>query len=128
MTLLPEARRLGWPRYPPPREYRNRYLKKRMNPMVIKVRVLAATGEYETMTALGAAVGVTRERVRQIIRAENIPWQDFHVRLEWSCPSCECAISIKRSTWKRRWQYMPAHCRACAYPENTGRATGAVGK
>lgn len=90
-----------------------------MNPTVVKVRTLAATGEYETMTALARDVGVTREWIRQIIRAENIPWHDYHVRLKWDCFGCGCAISIIRSVWKAHWKYMPAHCRACAAKRRT---------
>lgn len=85
-----------------------------VNPTVAKVRTLAATGEYASMAALAHDVGVTRERVRQIIRSENIPWRDFHVILKWTCPGCGCAISIPRSVWKQLYKHMPAHCRACA--------------
>ena len=85
-----------------------------MNPTAVKVRALAATGEYESMQAVAHAVGVTRERVRQIIRAENIPWNDFAVRLEWDCPGCGTPISLPRSTWEEEWRHMPAHCRECA--------------
>ncbi len=80
---------------------------------VEKVRELAATGEYETMTAIAAVVGITCERVRQIIRQYAIPWQDYHARLEWECPGCGSWISVDRSRWEHTWNHMPAHCRAC---------------
>lgn len=83
-------------------------------PTIEKVRTLAATGEYDTMTALAREVGVSRERVRQIIRAENIPWSDFHVQLRWDCPGCKSPVSVARSTWEQNWQYMPAYCRSCS--------------
>lgn len=79
-----------------------------------RVALLAATGEYETMQAIGDVVGVTRERVRQIVRSENIPWHDYFVRLEWECAGCGKAISVARSQWQSHWRYMPAHCRECS--------------
>ncbi len=80
---------------------------------VARVTELAATGEYETLTAMAKVVGVTTERVRQIVRQHEIPWQDFFVRLEWECPGCGGWIRVPRSTWEH-WGYMLANCRACA--------------
>lgn len=112
-------------RYPKPWAYRNPYVVRRRGPgsrrlpkplsgSAAQVRELAATGEYETMRAIGAVVGVSRERVRQIIRQHDIPWQDYAVRLRWECPGCGAEIAVNRSEWEARWGHMPAHCRSCS--------------
>lgn len=118
-------------RYPKPWDYRNPYVVRRrglgsrrlpkpLSATAAKVRDLAATGEYETMSAISAAVGVSRERVRQIIRRHDIPWQDYKVRLEWECPGCGNWISVWRSWWESKWTHMPAHCRSC-HREDRGK-------
>ena len=44
------------------------------SPTVMLVATAATSGEYQTKSAIGRRVGVTRERVRQIIKAEGINW------------------------------------------------------
>lgn len=113
--------------HPKPSAYRNPYLvgerfsrisrRKAIrpeSPTVVRVRELAATGGYRTMGALADVVGVTIQRVQQIIRQYEIPWQGLHVRLRWACPGCGDPVSVPRSTWAERWNHLPAHCRKCA--------------
>ena len=76
-----------------------------------RVKELAASGDYETMTAIGEEIGVTRERVRQIIRQDDLPWDDR--AFEWDCPGCGKIIRVQRSILKQ-WKHMPAHCRTCS--------------
>ena len=76
-----------------------------------RVKELAASGDYKTMVAIGEEIGVTRERVRQIIRQDDLPWDDR--AFEWDCPGCGKTIRVQRSILKL-WKHMPAHCRHCS--------------
>ncbi len=79
-------------------------------------RVLAATksGRFTTQTCVAAEVGVSRERVRQILNAAgDTEFGHRFLRLEWPCPECEVEISLTRHQFARL-AHMPAHCRPCA--------------
>lgn len=151
MTLLPEAKRLSWPRYLYARTYRNPYVKAKKKshkpqPRCIDCatliknsgsrcrrcygisqrgmrpnntttpRVLAAvkSGKFTTQTCVATEVGVSRERVRQILNASgDTEFGHRILRFEWLCPECEIPISLTRYQLARL-VHMPAHCRPCA--------------
>ncbi len=75
------------------------------------VRILVDSGKFETMADMGRTVGITTERVRQIIKDHDIHWVPTRGRLEWDCPGCGTPISIRRS--EKKVLYWPAHCQSC---------------
>lgn len=149
MTLLPEVKRLSWPRYFHARTYRNPYVKikgksrkpqpkcidcatfvhisgsrcrrcyglsqRRDNTTTTRVLAAAKSGKFTTQTCVAAEIGISRERVRQILNAAGDT--EFghrrNFRLEWPCPECEAPISLTRYQFARLI-HMPAHCRSCA--------------
>lgn len=77
-------------------------------------RIIAAaeSGKYKNMACIARKVGVSRERVRQILNATgHANFGQRHVRLQWRCP--DCGTSIKTTASQLRG-HMTAHCRKCA--------------
>ena len=127
MTLLPEAKRLGWPIYPHPWQYRNPYVKVKRrsrkppptcmncgritsrdapvlrcqpcaginrrgtrsnNTTTPRVLAAAKSGKFTTQTCVATEVGITRERVRQILNAAgNTEFGHRVLRLECLAPT-----------------------------------------
>lgn len=80
-------------------------------------RVLAAvkSGKFITQTCVATEVGVSRERVRQILNASgDTEFGHRAFRLEWPCPDCGAQISLTRSNFTHIVR-MPAHCRPCSH-------------
>ena len=72
----------------------------------------AESGKYKNMACIARKVGVSRERVRQVLNAtEHSNIGQRHVRLQWPCPTCGETINLTAS---RLRGHMPAHCRRCA--------------
>jgi len=70
-----------------------------------------------TLQAIGndVRIGLTRERVRQILNDMGVVKTSPYATLKWECPSCGVWIIVQRSVWLKNWQaVMPAHCRTCA--------------
>ncbi len=85
-----------------------------MDPMIStreRVRVLVESGKFGMTTEIAKVVGISRERVRQIIRDDKLHWIPIRGRLKWDCPDCGTPISIRRSA--KKLKYWPAHCNAC---------------
>ena len=79
-------------------------------------RIVAAveSGKYKNMACIAKEVGVSRERVRQILNATgHTNFGSRHVYLQWTCPDCRNTISMT-ATRLRGLSHMPAHCRDCA--------------
>ena len=79
-------------------------------------RIVAAAekGKYKNMACIATEVGVSRERVRQILNATgHIYFGSRHVRLQWPCPDCRKSITMNASRL-RGISHMPSHCRTCA--------------
>ncbi len=144
MTLHSEAKHLGWPRHPQPWQYRNPHVEKyqcidcgtavapastrcracsRKQQSGIRPgnlnaqRVVAAveSGKFKNMACIADEVGISRERVRQILNATGnteFGYRRFR-RLEWPCPDCGVTISLRPGDLDRTI-HMPAHCRMCA--------------
>lgn len=77
--------------------------------------VIAAvqSGKYRTMTCIASKVGISRERVRQILNATGYTEFAHRLRLEWPCPDCRGIVSLTRLQLHHT-KHMPVHCRACA--------------
>ena len=76
---------------------------------------LAESGEFSSMRCIGDHVGLTRERVRQVLRSEGVSFRKKQepTLLRWPCP--DCGTIIERSSLVRNnWRKLPAHCRPCA--------------
>ena len=82
-----------------------------------KLQHLITTRPDMTMACLGQAIGVSKERVRQIIQKKNLPYRSKHnpnILLIWPC--LQCGKEIKRmSTFIPR--YKSVLCGDCS----TGR-------
>ena len=77
-------------------------------------RIVAAaeSGKHKNMAFIARAVGVSRERVRQVLNAAgHTNFGPRHVRLQWSCPDCGKTIDMGASQMP---VHMPKHCRDCA--------------
>ncbi len=82
------------------------------NPTARRIVAAAEIGKYKNMTCIADEVGVSRERVRQVLNA--IGHTEFgRLRLEWPCPDCGSLVGISRAQLDRT-RHMPAHCRKCA--------------
>ena len=82
------------------------------NPNVQRIVAAAESGKYKTMTCIANEIGVSRERVRQVLNAIGHT-QFGRLRLEWPCPGCGTIVSLTRAQLDRI-RHMPAHCRKCA--------------
>ena len=117
----------SWPRHPQPSEYRNPYVSHRGSRRTSETRLrgirpgnlnaqrivaAAESGKYKTMTCIANEIGVSRERVRQVLNTTGHT-QFARLRLEWSCPGCGTTVSHTRAQLSRI-RHMPAHCRECA--------------
>lgn len=78
---------------------------------------LVGSGKFKTQQCIADYVGLSRQRVSQILQESNINFGRKHsppgTILRWSCPLCGSIIEMKpslRNVWKRS----PAHCRPCA--------------
>ena len=79
-------------------------------------RIVAAaeSGKHKNMASIAKEVGVSRERVRQVLNATgHTNFGSRHVYLQWSCPDCRCTIDMTASRL-RGLSHMLAHCRDCA--------------
>ena len=77
-------------------------------------RIVAAaeSGKYKNMACIARAVGVSRERVRQVLNATgHTNFGPRHIHLQWPCP--ECGQTVKMTASQLR-VHMPAHCQNCA--------------
>ena len=90
-------------------------LQRRENPTTKRIITAVKSGKYTTQTCVAMEVGVSRERVRQILNAEGYSEFGHRVgfRLEWPCPECREEISLRRYELQAL-VHMPAHCRSCA--------------
>lgn len=124
MKRHPDADRLGWPSYPHASAYRNPYVKLRRgprqrgiipdNPNAQLVIAAVESGKFRNMACIAEEIGISRERVRQILNATG--YKEFgyrRLRLEWPCPECGETINLSRRELERT-THMPAHCRKCA--------------
>lgn len=75
---------------------------------------LAQSGKYTTQKCVADRVGLSRERVRQVLAQRGVRFgQQKGKPLSWPCP--ECNQKITRPYGQRNyWKHMPAHCRSCA--------------
>ena len=79
-------------------------------------RIVAAaeSGKYTNMACIAREIGVSRERVRQVLNATgHTNFGQRHVRLQWPCPDCGETINMTASRL-RGISHMPSHCRDCA--------------
>ena len=79
-------------------------------------RIVAAaeSGKHQSMASIAREVGLTRERVRQVLNANgHTNFGQRRVRLQWPCPDCGETIYMTGSQL-RALSHMPAHCRKCA--------------
>ena len=77
-------------------------------------RIVAAaeSGKYKNMACIARAVGVSRERVRQVLNATgHTNFGPRHIRLQWPCPDCRRTVKLAASQLRI---HMPAHCQKCA--------------
>lgn len=82
------------------------------NPTARRIIDAAKSGKYKNMACIAREVGVSRERVRQVLNASGHTYfGSRHVYLQWRCPGCGEPIS---TTASRLSIHMPAHCRKCA--------------
>lgn len=82
------------------------------HPTTRRIIAAAESGKYKNMTCIANEIGVSRERVRQILNA--VGHTEFRRRrLEWACPDCGTLVGISRAQLDRT-RHMPAHCRKCA--------------
>ena len=66
-----------------------------MDPMISTkdhVRVLVESEKFGMASEISKVVGISRERVRQIIRDDNLHWVPIRGRLKWNCPDCATPI------------------------------------
>ena len=79
-----------------------------------RIAAAAESGKYKSMASIAKKVGVSRERVRQILNATGHTYfGSRQVRLQWPCPDCRKSITMNASRL-RGICHMPAHCRRCA--------------
>ena len=81
---------------------------------LIAQRIVAAaeSGTYKNMACIARKLGVSRERVRQVLNATgHTNFGPRHIRLQWPCPDCREPVKVARSGLR---VHMPAHCRECA--------------
>ena len=72
----------------------------------------AESGKYKNMACIARKLGVSRERVRQVLNATgHSNFGPRHVRLQWPCPDCRETVKVARSGLRI---HMPAHCGKCA--------------
>ena len=79
-------------------------------------RIVAAaeSGKHKNMASIAREVGVTRERVRQVLNATgHTNFGQRRVRLQWPCPDCGETIDTTASLLRAQ-SHMLAHCRNCA--------------
>lgn len=84
-----------------------------MNDTTTLVRWLIQTNRRMPTAEIADQVGVSRERVRQIIRQHDLPWEGHGTQLSWDCPGCKTRIEVTIAKWEEKWGFMPAHCREC---------------
>ncbi|KKM14115.1 hypothetical protein LCGC14_1709340 [marine sediment metagenome] len=66
------------------------------------VKRLVATNKMESNTCIAKIVGVTPERVRQILANEGLVVSARLQRLEWPCPRCGNPVRCTQATLYRR--------------------------
>ena len=85
----------------------------RAQPYSRRIVAAAESGKYMSMASIARKVGVSRERVRQVLNATGYTsFGPRHSRPQWSCP--ECGETVKKTTKSRLRVHMPAFCRKCA--------------
>ncbi len=89
----------------------------RQRPNVLNARRIVAaakSGTYRNMACIARDVGVSRERVRQVLNATgHTNFGPRQVRLQWPCPDCGETIDTTASVLRAQ-SHMLAHCRKCA--------------
>ena len=83
------------------------------------VLALAGTAPYPTLASVGLAVGVSRERVRQILRRAGrteygLMAHRVHKRLVHICPDCGGRKAAQASRCQRCWGLARAYLRRVA--------------
>lgn len=88
----------------------------RSKPTVSPERIirLAKSGKFTTQQCVADEVGLSRERVRQVLKREKVRFgQQRGSDLIWPCPDCDETITLSYGN-RNKWGHMPAHCRRCA--------------
>lgn len=79
-----------------------------------RIVATAESGKHKNMASIAKKVGVSRERVRQVLNATgHTNFGQRHVRLQWPCPDCRETIDTTASVLRSQ-SHMLAHCRKCA--------------
>ena len=86
---------------------------------------LVEQGEVINQACAARVLGVTKERVRQIVNAEGLALgrrMQPNTLITWPCPNCGTSVEM----WTvRRQKRRSAYCTSCARHLNTGRPFGA---
>lgn len=69
-----------------------------------KVLALVHLDQYATQTQIARAVGVSRERVRQILKTEGIAFGRYWGRPKPTCPSCGKPMSYTSKSCRKCWE------------------------
>lgn len=76
-----------------------------------EVEVLIATGKMESLVCVANIVGVSRERIRQIVNRRGLSLR-YSNPLEWPCP--RCGIAVKTTTRALVYANRKVFCRRCS--------------
>jgi len=85
----------------------------------VLVLFMAGTTAYPTLDSIGRAVGISRERVRQILRRAGrteygLAARSAHERMVHICPDCGGAKAAQASRCQRCWGLARAYLRRVA--------------
>ena len=87
---------------------------------------LVESGKAQSQACAGRALGVSRERVRQIVKAEGLTLghhtKQPNTLISWPCPACGKSVEMW-TVWRQ--QRRSAYCTSCARHLNARRSFGA---
>lgn len=79
-----------------------------------KIRDLIASDRYTTMSQIAKVLGISRERVRQLLTFEDITFNQHRTKqFTWPCPRCDKPVNMKLGLIKRITRPRSMYCGEC---------------
>jgi len=80
-----------------------------------KVRELRSTNLCMNMSEIASKVGISRQRVYQILRKEGLPTKHYPKIIQYECAVCGTISAHKfcSDKCKKKWQQIPVICTRC---------------
>src|SRR5271157_2402425 len=80
-----------------------------------RVRDLSSANFFMKMSEIAKMVGISRQRVHQILREEGLPTKQHIKKCQYKCPVCGVISNRKFCSYecKKKWLYIPVICSEC---------------